>query len=242
MSKRLLAALLVSTSLGTLASAADLATKAPPRLAPPVYDWTGFYLGVHGGYGWADATPEIDIDPFSNPAPKGWVFGGQAGYLWQSGRFVGGLEIDYSGADLNETQSFDGRIERLRTEPFDATLSLNTKIEALASARARAGFLVMPNWYLYGTGGIAWARSKANVSLCEEECLTTSAVENNFGWVAGAGLEWKLSQNWLLRGEYLHYDFGTTHYNFTSNFLPFDLGVKSGLTTDVVRGAVSFKF
>ncbi len=38
------------------ASAADMAVKAP-ALAPPVlYNWTGWYVGINGGYGWNNRT------------------------------------------------------------------------------------------------------------------------------------------------------------------------------------------
>src|SRR5262249_14812082 len=159
MTTRTLAALLVSTCLSAPAFAADLPVKAPPRAAPPVVaDWTGFYLGIHGGYGWGETSVEDGLAKYlmgevglHDPKPKGGLFGGQVGYNWQRGNFVGGIEIDYSFADLKETQSV-----------YEGFLTLHTKVEALASARARAGFLIGPDLYLYGTGGIAWARSKAD--------------------------------------------------------------------------------
>jgi len=258
MTTRTLAALLVSTCLSAPAFAADLPVKAPPRAAPPVVaDWTGFYLGIHGGYGWSDfGVKDLDLSEvgLSDPSPKGGVFGGQAGYLWQRGNFVGGLEIDYSFARLKDTQSVSDSIELIPLEEksvapviLTETLSLQTKVDALASARARAGFLIGPDFHVYATGGIGWARTKATVGF--EQCIlqqcesaSASAVENNFGWVAGAGAEYRLWQNVSLGVTYLHYDFGTTNYAFSVPQLPITFSVKSDLTVDVVRGALNFRF
>jgi outer membrane immunogenic protein len=235
------------------AQAADMPLKAPPRAAPVYNDWTGFYLGVHGGYGWGKGTPddasaiaELTDSPFHNPKPKGGVFGGHAGYNWQTGRFVGGLEVDYSFAKLKETQSFsyqypvdcDDNNENCSYDTNSRTLS--SKVDALASARARAGFLVSDSLLAYGTAGIGWARSQASATFtnclqCDTETFT--AKSNNFGWVAGGGLEYKLTQNILLRGEYLHYDFGSVGYAFESGPT-----VNAKLTVDVARGGLSFKF
>src|SRR5216683_1558371 len=89
------------------ALAADLGKpvyKAPaPALLPT--GWGGFYIGIHGGYGWGHVTTD-DIFPFpSSNSPKGGLFGVQAGYNWQFGTFVTGLEVDSSWADLKDRKS-----------------------------------------------------------------------------------------------------------------------------------------
>jgi outer membrane immunogenic protein len=237
--------------IASAAQAADMPLKAPPRAyAPEVGDWTGFYIGVHGGYGWGKAKPDdfdiVDLTdaPFHNPKPKGGVFGGHAGYNWQKGRFVGGLEIDYSFAKLKETQSFSYQFQNCPEEEdcFTDTFSrtLRTKVDALASARARAGFLVTDSLLAYGTAGIGWARSQATATFSdtvESDPITLTAKSNNFGWVAGGGLEYKLTQNLLLRGEYLHYDFGSVGYAFQPI-----VTINANLKVDVARGGLSFKF
>jgi opacity protein-like surface antigen len=227
------------------AQAADMPLKSPPRAYPVanIGDWTGFYLGVHAGYGWGkskledfDIADETDA-PFHHPKPKGGVFGGYAGYNWQTGRFIGGLEIDYSFANLKETQSCsdDGCFINIPSR------TLTGKVDALASARARAGFLVTDSLLAYGTAGIGLARSQASETItrctdCNPDIFT--AKSNNFGWVAGGGLEYKLTQNVLLRGEYLHYDFGSVGYAFDHQ----GPTVNTKLTVDVARGGLSFKF
>ena len=223
------------------ALAADLAVKAPALAGPLPSQWSGFYLGIHGGYGWGHDSTDADFSPFptpSDPSPKGGVFGGQAGYNWQYGSVVAGLEVDFSGADLTDSKSssivFKGE-ERL---PVTITSTLSSKIDYFGSARARAGFLLTPDWLLYGTAGLGWAHDSITASISATNGVVTesesaTAFSNHFGWTAGAGLEYKLWQNLLLRAEYLHYGFGTVTYGDVVN---------NKLSIDVVRAGLSYKF
>jgi outer membrane immunogenic protein len=212
---RLLLTILLTTA-AVPALAADLPAKAPRQAPVAVADWTGFYIGIHGGYGWGKIEFDLPGDPHE---PTGGVFGGHAGYNWQAGAFVGGIEIDYSAANLKD-DLFDG--------------AETSKIDALASARARAGFLLTNTLLAYGTAGIGWGHSKISVTVEE---LSFVSETNHFGWVAGGGLEWKLTPNLLLRGEYLHYDFGSTSHAFQP------LGTLNTTTTvNVARGGLSLKF
>lgn len=230
------------------ALAADLPVKAPVQMAPaPIPNWTGFYLGLHGGYGEGHTSSDA---PFTEtgvtftslvdtPAPKGFIFGGQAGYNWQYQSVVGGLEIDFSGADINGSSSSTATINEVT---FTATV--DAKIDELASARARIGFLFVPNVLFYGTGGAAWAHSSADISFVTAgRTFAETANVNNFGWVAGGGLEAKVWDHLLARVEYLHYDFGKSTYNFPLDSIGtifFSTNVK--ITTDVIRGGLSYKF
>jgi outer membrane immunogenic protein len=217
-----------------VAQAADMPLKAP-RAAPIYSDWTGFYLFGFGGYSWGKINPDaFDFaGPFHNPKPKGGVFGFGAGYLWQYGTWVGGLEVDYGFSDEKEDQSIkllcpEVTLSSLRCIPGTATV--HSKIDALGSARARLGYLFTPNLLAYGTAGVGWGRSELSVGPFD-------AKPNLFGWVAGGGLEYKLFQHVRIRGEYLHYDFGSTSYAFQ----PF-ITINAKTRDDVVRGALIWSF
>lgn len=237
---------LITAGAGS-AVAADIPVRPPPPLAPiaaPVYvpDWVGFYWGIHGGGGWGHTSVdpgefEFDGTPgffFPSASPKGGVFGFQAGYNWQWGPVVGGLEIDFSGADIKETTTFFSLV------PPVGFVTHEVKIDELASARGRLGYLIFPNLLLYGTAGIGWGHERFTVN----EAPVVGTIETNttystdFGWVAGVGLEWKFAQNWLLRGEWLHYDFGRTTSPNTVNEDNFNIRT----TVDVARAALSYKF
>src|SRR5262249_50682591 len=143
-------------------------------------------------------------------------------------------------------------------EDLIATVILATKIDQLASARARLGLLITPDLLLYGTGGAAWAHTKVTSTYdvrCSPDTSGFGATmarsnTNHFGWVAGVGGEWRLfgGSNWSLRVEYLHYDFGRTTHTFSETNLT-ERGndtfgpraVNGTLTTDVVRGGLSYK-
>jgi outer membrane immunogenic protein len=199
------------------ASAADMAVKAPPRVpVAPVYlsDWAGFYIGINGGGGWGHTT--FDGSPELNATTSGGVFGGHAGYNWQYGSVVAGLEADFDGADVRKT-----------------VLGVEQKTNELASARARVGYVILPNLLAYGTAGAGWG----HFTLTDTFGSGASSAIDQFGWVAGAGLEYKLIDHVLLRAEYLHYDFAKTGIGNPAT--GFD-NVKE--TVDVVRGGLSYKF
>jgi opacity protein-like surface antigen len=245
-----IACLCALSLLASDAYSADLPAKTRPPAPAAVADWTGFYVGIHGGYGWGKIKPDdFDVaafsdDAFGNPEPKGWVFGGHAGYNWQYGRLVGGLELDYSATGVKDAQTATWDVVnaddvRVGTLTWD----LASKIDALGSVRGRAGFLLTDNLLAYGTGGVGWAHSKVDFTatacdlrpVCESQAL--AARTNHFGWVAGGGIEYRLAQNLLLRGEYLHYDFGSVGYAFQPL-----VTINAKTTVDVARGGVSLRF
>jgi outer membrane immunogenic protein len=176
---------------------------------------------------------------------QGFVGGFQAGANWQAGKMVGGLEIDLSGAPIKGSSSVAAGFNLVGT-PFTATLT--DKFDLLGSARARLGYLVSPNVMLYGTGGLGWTQvdQTATVLLPTETSINT-VPSWRVGWVAGAGAETRLcNTNWLVRLEYLHYDFGSSGSVFsdtTTNGVVtlFNSSMSQHLTTDVVRTGISYK-
>lgn len=207
---------LIVASAGA-ANAADLPVKAPTKAAPVyLYDWTGLYIGVHGGGGFGD--DKFNMKPTLTRKPSGGLGGGHAGYNWQYGNVVGGLEADFDGADV--MKSFT---------PVAGT-SVREKTDELATVRARLGYLVLPNLLAYGTAGTAWGHTEVRQTTAA--ALTTNAI-GQFGWAAGTGLEYKVWGPLVARVEYLHYDFG-------KKSLPAFGPLKESI--DSVRGGLSYKF
>ena len=177
--------------------------------------WAGFYLGIHGGYGWGGShftsrvstAPPVDL---IGPKLRGGLYGGHAGYNWQFDRVVAGLELDLSAASIGGSAQVQYAVA-----PATFTDSRTPKIEALGSIRARLGWLPIESVLFYGTAGLGWERISTVAgfaSVAPAGSLTSLEYDatDRFGWVAGAGTEVLLpGGNWIGRLEYLHYGFGT---------------------------------
>src|SRR5262249_23141748 len=149
-------------------------------------------------YGWGGDT-SFTYNKLGTPADfpvkqKGGLFGGHAGFNWQYGSVVAGLEVDVDGADIAGTEA-----------AFGGTF----KTSALASARARLGYTVLPSLLVYGTGGAAWGHTVWSNPIGG---FDTDHILDQSGWTAGAGLEYKFWGNFIARAEYLHYDLGTMNF------------------------------
>jgi len=236
--------------LAAAASAADLpvAVSAPPVV---VSSWAGFYLGAHGGYGWGKndffqvAIPTT-FDGIGNIKSRGGVYGGHAGYNWQYGRAVTGLEIDFSATDLEGGTRVAGVLPQQGLLTFDRT----DRLKYLGTARARLGWLPADNVLLYGTAGAAWERYDQLLNIAVGPPTNFAQVakqpSDQFGWVAGVGAEAMLpGSNWVGRVEYLHYDFGSVNrFQSTTSTVPnSSFSDRSGSQTyDIVRAGLSYKF
>jgi len=246
--------LLLSTSL---ASAADLggpydtyggSLKDEPIVVAP-FSWTGFYIGANVGYGWADA----DADPFPpgtpglpfglNPdsEPEGWFGGGQIGYNLQSGSVVLGIEVDYQGAHMDDTLTFDVGVS-------NGVGRIKTEIDSFGSVRGRIGFAfdrVMP----YVTAGFAWADVDSKTLVVYPTPagpVTFSGGDSadHTGWVVGGGLEVAFSPNWSAKAEYLYFDLGEETYTTTlvGPFVADTYTTDADLTMHTFRVGVNYRF
>jgi outer membrane immunogenic protein len=190
--KKVLLASACLFALAAPASAADLAarpyTKAPVAVAS-VYNWTGFYLGVVGGGAWESAS--------GDPKMKGGFVGGTAGYNWQTGNVVFGIEADGAWADVSAsaTDALTG-------------ITVRSKTDALGTVRGRIGYAVN-NVLFYGTGGYAWIDNKLSVSTLG---VTVSDSKFHSGWTVGAGVEAFFAPQWSVKGEYLYRSLGGETY------------------------------
>jgi outer membrane immunogenic protein len=180
---------LAALAIAAPASAADVPARGPVyKAAPgPLFNWTGFYVGGHGGYGWGDA---------ENLKPAGWFGGGQIGYNWQyAPNWVFGLEADISGSDISDTNVAGAPL-------------VNSKTNYFGTARGRLGYTV-DRVMVYGTGGLAWAHNRANDGAFLDD-------QTHVGWAAGAGVEYAFAPNWSTKLEWLYADYGNKTYALTA--------------------------
>jgi outer membrane immunogenic protein len=194
-----------ATMWGSAAMAADInrpVYKAPPAgVLPAAYDWTGFYIGGHIGYGWAKNTFTDPFVPFSvsDSNANGIMGGGQVGYNYQIGQFVIGVEGDMSGTGI-------------KGGPAVLGANFNTNVDWTATATGRAG-LAFDRWLVYAKGGAAWAHDRYSTNFYTFPG-TVELTDTRFGWTVGAGVEYAFAPQWSAKLEYNYMDFGTKNVAF----------------------------
>jgi outer membrane immunogenic protein len=222
MRRVLLTTIALIASAATVAVAADLPRAMPakaPAFVPVGYNWTGFYIGINGGYGWGRSNWSGFA---SNADPRGGMVGGTVGYNWQApgSPWVFGLEGDGDWADIRGTFTNAA-----------CPTGCQTKINWQATARGRIGYAwdrVMP----YVTGGLAVGGVEAN------QGGFPGVNDTRAGWTAGAGIEAALGGNWSAKLEYLHVDLGHTNCGPVTCSVP----TRVGFQAEEVRGGVNFRF
>jgi outer membrane immunogenic protein len=241
------------------AMAADLPAKAPVYKAPPppVWSWTGFYVGANVGYSWgrgsndwsffAPTAPGVTACPPALCAAgsdttrlNGAIGGLQAGYNWQAGSFVVGLETDFQlsgqkGSELFSTTFSVG----IGPPPGTVSATNSEKLTWLGTLRGRIGFTPADRWLVYATGGLAYGRVTVdgaatatgtnNIFGPTTNCTVTgfpalgtcalgawSNAVTRAGWTLGAGAEGAITGNWSWKIEYLHVDLGRVDTAFAT--------------------------
>ena len=181
------------------AMAADLAArpcmKAPPAIMAPIYNWTGFYVGGHIGGSWSGNN---NID-----ANTGRFLGGlQAGADYQfAPNWVVGIEAQYSW------QSNGGN--NGTTFPVTGLATRNDR--GLGSVTGRLGWTWGPG-LLYAKGGVAFTDTTLGVAVAGVPVAFATTGNNKTGWTVGAGLEYMITPNWSVKGEYQYYNFANTAF------------------------------
>jgi outer membrane immunogenic protein len=204
--------LFTTVSLGVLglmspALAADLPayTKAAP-VVTPMYDWSGFYVGVYGGGGIGNHNLNNALGPAGfanftiNYDSTGGIGGGEVGYNWQSGPMVFGVEADgfWSGIKGSDLSQFNNG-----TLPIFAVDT--TKLKDGASLRARGGIAV-DRLLLFFDGG--WALGYLDHTNFVPGVGTEQFTVHRSGLAAGGGIAYAITNNLIGKFEYRYYDFG----------------------------------
>jgi outer membrane immunogenic protein len=228
MKRMLLGLAAIAALINTPVLAADLQVKAPPPPPPPASSWTGFYVGVDGGYGWNQSTGNREC---YNPAgvlfaacvlqnaptgitPNGGLAGGEAGYNWQSGVVVTGIETDLQWSGMRASGAF------VAGPPFIGSTYSNTdNMNWFGTTRGRIGLLVTPQLLAYGTIGGIYAHESVSTVLTIPGAVSLLTWPSNLattraGAVAGIGLEYAFNGNFSAKIEGLYYDLGSLEPRF----------------------------
>ena len=249
-------ALLSSTAL-----AADLPTrKEAPAFAPPppVASWTGFYIGVNGGYGGdefkypfslADPGIPLTVDGSAHLNSSGFLGGAQAGYNYQfAPSWVGGLEADIDAAAIKGQVGLNAAASSGGTT-ISAGASAGSEQNYLGTVRARLGYLVTDRFLVFGTGGLAYGDVKSSVNAAyavsgggPTGTFSASKTTTQTGWTAGGGVEYLLNKNWTFKTEYLYVDLGSANLLNGSLGGVLNYNLKVHTTDNIVRAGLNYKF
>ena len=230
-------------------------------------DWKGFYIGanVGGNLSRTDATTTTVFSPTGyfnitsppaiaalspqHPDSNGFVGGGQAGYNFQSGALVFGLEADIGAMTGSDTSSGTGVYPCCAPTTF--TVAQRMEHSWLFTARPRVG-VTAGKALFYFTGGLAVTNFNYR-ELFTDTFATAheSAVidETKMGWTAGGGLEYQVRQHWSLKGEYLYADFGDERVTSTNLTAPAAVAWptsvfthRADLRSHIFRFGVNYRF
>jgi outer membrane immunogenic protein len=214
--------------------AADMPVKARPL--PPAWSWTGCYVGLNVGYGWARFQkseisqfnavtgafvanhPDFDFDG------DGAVGGGQIGCNWQYGQWVWGLEADLQVTSIEARDRLPGFFGNTAGNFAGIFTEAQSALRWFGTARARAGWTVTPTTLLYVTGGFAYGRVNSHLGFGAITAGVVGAVgtavgfddQYHYGWTVGVGAESKIAQNFTAKLEYLYVDLGSADYAFNT--------------------------
>jgi outer membrane immunogenic protein len=186
----------------------------------------------------------------------GFTGGIQAGYNWQRNNLVYGLETDFGAFKLNGSRQGNGiYAEPLGQDAGDPyTIGSSFSTDWLFTLRGRLGAVVMPNLLVYATGGLALTRLTVDFNFSDQNSVSApnsasgSSASTKTGWVLGGGLEWALSNNWSVKGEYLYVDFGKVAATgiISDGSGPGGyaqgIGTSTDLTAQIARAGVNYKF
>ena len=252
-------------ALGVSASAADLPVrKSEPVYVPVAYSWTGAYIGVNAGGifthnkvnifgqgpGTIGAITSGAVPSSVGHNKSGFIGGVQAGYNWQSGAFVMGVEadIDYVSAKARKTVTgVPYNVSNVAVVMVTPGVTVASDLRWLATARLRAGF-ALDRALLYVTGGLALGDVRNSVAIYRSVSAPASYWGSNSdiraGWTLGAGVEYAITNNLSVKGEYLYYSLGkkTISVDPVAPVVGANFGAKFKNDGHIVRAGLNWKF
>jgi outer membrane immunogenic protein len=223
--KFLLASVGAIALIGSQAFAAEPLPYVPP---PPVFTWTGPYIGGQIGGAWGTGNLNAALfDPViralvatsTSGTPSGVIGGAHVGYLYQINQWVLGIEGSVDGTGLRNTAA--------AAFPFafgGSFLTGNTSLDILGTIRGKIGF-AWDRVLIYGTGGAAFGGFSTDLSLVGTAPFFIARANpgtTRAGWTAGGGLQYAVTNNWSVFAEYRYTNLGSANFNngFVATALP----------------------
>jgi outer membrane immunogenic protein len=226
---------LIALGVAAPALAADLPartyTKAPAYVAA-LYDWSGFYIGINGGWG---QSRDRRVDPtsvvISSLDANGGTVGGQVGYRWQTGTWVFGVEAQGNWADISGSTLVPGL----------PVATARSKMDAFGLFTGSVGY-AWNNALLYVKGGASITdRNYQFVTTGGGVLVGETGYQTRLGGTVGVGLEYGFTPNWSAAIEYDHI-FENRH-GVTYGTLAGPLaGSSAGGDTDLITARLNYRW
>jgi outer membrane immunogenic protein len=229
---RLFVAASVILSASFAAQAADLPQPPPPQ-APatyiptpvPVYNWSGIYVGLNGGWGLGTINWTVAGGAANTTSPDGGVFGGTLGFNYQMNAFVFGVEGDSDWSRISGSAA---------TAVCVTSGNCQTGNTWLSTLRGRVGF-AMDRVLFYGTGGGVFGNVQTTIN-------GTQTTHTQVGWSAGLGIEAALAENWTAKVEYIYAGLGTANVACTTACVGSPTTIAVNMNDQLIRGGINYKF
>lgn len=235
--KKLISAMVAITSLSSAAVAGgDEALGGKGFAPPPVYSWSGFYVGGHAGLATGDTQGRVPFDfdcdcglngISTDYDMDGGIYGGYVGYNHQHGSWVFGIEGTYSAADVQGDTT------------VLAIFGVDRDLDWLATIEGRVGY-AFGRSMVYARGGWAWGELETRVDFLGTPILRGDDTHN--GWTAGFGFEHAFGHSIIARVEYSHVDLDTENHALSFGGGGPTIPDYVEAEIDTLRIGVSFKF
>ena len=237
---------LAGAAFAAPASAADIPEVAEIEVmspTPAAYDWTGFHIGLNLGGGISNGKSDFGVAGGGNFLSadnelSGVLGGVQAGYDWQFGQAVIGLETDFQFSGLEGDLKAPCPAGACGI-PVNARFT--QKLPWFGTVRARAGYAA-DSFLVYATGGFAYGEAKTE-GRANGGGLSArfDRTETRTGWTVGGGIAVALAEHVSLKLEYDYVDLGTMNGRFRLPGAP-DLTYSTRLTENIVRAGLDYRF
>ena len=242
----------------TPALAADLGRydSAPAMRYAPAFDWTGWRIGITGGYAFDGhdagytyngvSPEEVAVLPSAaSLSSNGGLVGGSIGYDTQVNGIVVGLEADLSWTNFGDKAVFVFPGDTAIGDP-PVTFTTNYQMDWFSTVRGRIG-LPFGRLLIYGTGGLAFADVSMKTTVVVGDppmgALTGAKEETKVGWTLGGGTEYAITDHVTIKAEALYFDLGSISLNAASSeFTDVSLDVNQHVAGTIARAGIAYKF
>jgi outer membrane immunogenic protein len=208
------------------------------------------------GYFATSSVPAIATAGNQSMSPNGFSGGGTVGTNVQHKSLVYGGELDFGSMSMSAS-AITGPVQYpccppTPTSPNNFTVTQNISTDWLFTGRGRVGFAT-GRMLIYGTGGLAAANFNYRALFTDTFAAaheSGTVNQKRKGFIGGGGTEFRMSQHWSLKGEFLFADFfqgqavslNLTAFASATNFPTNGFTHKADLNAKIFRSGFNYRF